>query len=139
MNNIKRKAKIKDIINNKAIVEIESFSACENCALLSSCGSEKCKGYTVEVIVLPEDNFQKGEFVNIEISQRQAFLAVFLSYIMPLILVILTLSISMLITKNEIKSGIYSIIILIPYYLWLFLNRKRIATKFRFNVSKIMD
>ena len=133
MNNVKRKARIKDIIENKAIVEIQSFSACGNCILSSNCNNGKCKGYTIEVPLKTTEEYTKGEEVYIEISAKEAFAAVFMSYVLPLILVILTLSISMIITNNEIKSGIYSIFILIPYYLLLLLitNKNKIPMKFK--------
>ncbi|MFR8206209.1 MAG: SoxR reducing system RseC family protein [Alphaproteobacteria bacterium] len=37
---------------------------------------------------------------------------------------------------SELVAGLSSIIVLIPYYFWLFLNRARFRQQFNFKISK---
>lgn len=90
----------------------------------------------VEVETNANQQFATGEEVIIMLEATSGFLAVFLGYILPLMLMLTTMIIVYLAGAGEIKSGISAIIILIPYYFWLFLNKKKIAAKFRFTISQ---
>ena len=137
MENIKKMAVIKELKDNIATVEVQNVSACENCALAKKCQMEECKGYKIEVPVTNLNDFNIGETVYVKISEKEAFKALFLSYILPLVLVVFSLSVCMIITNDEIKSGIFSIIILIPYYLLLLLSTKRNTIPIHFKLEKI--
>lgn len=137
MEEIKKIAVIKQIYDNKAIVEIQNHSACDSCILIKKCQLGECKGYKIAVPISKEDNFNVGESVYIKISEKEAFQAIFFSYIIPLLILIFSLVFSMVITGDEIKSGIVSIIILIPYYLLLLLTTKRNKIPVHFKLEKI--
>lgn len=57
-----------------------------------------------------------------------------LGYLLPLFLMLSTLLLVDTLTKNELTAGIFSIIILVPYYLALFLNQKYFNQKFNFKI-----
>ncbi len=136
MGMIEKKASVTAISGKKITVSISMEAACENCALAGACISENCGSRKIEVIHPNPESFKIGESVYIEMAEKEAFKAVFLSYIMPLILVIFTLAVSMVITNDEIKSGIFSIIILIPYYLLLLLSTKKGKASVQFKLRK---
>lgn len=120
-------------------VEITRYSACHNCDAKHGCGLMECKNKIIYIPTAKTDNFNKGDDVLVNMENNSGMYAVILGYILPLILMFSTLLIVFLLTDNQIKGGISAIIILIPYYLGLFLMRKRIAGKIHFTVSKIME
>ena len=63
------------------------------------------------------------------------FTALFLGYVLPLLIVIACLLILTSIKVSELLSGLTSVAILIPYYLTLFLFRKRVNKKFSFRLK----
>ena len=117
-------------------VKITRHSACSQCVAQNNCGLMNSQDKIVEVETNANQQFATGEEVIIMLEATSGFLAVFLGYILPLILMLATMIIVYLAGAGEIKSGISAIIILIPYYFWLSLNKKRIAAKFRFTISQ---
>ena len=117
-------------------VKITRHSACSQCVAQNNCGLMNSQDKIVEVETNANQQFATGEEVIIMLEATSGFLAVFLGYILPLILMLATMIIVYLAGAGEIKSGISAIIILIPYYFWLFLNKKKIAAKFRFTISQ---
>ena len=116
MKQINHYGKVIDKSDTYLKVEIIRYSACHNCDAKHGCGLMECKNKTLEIPHSHTNQFQIGDEVLINIAQNLGIQAIILGYLIPLIL-----------------------IILITYYLWLFLKRKRLAEKFRFTVSKIME
>lgn len=139
MKQISHYGKVIDKSNSYLKVEIIRYSACHNCDAKHGCGLMECKNKTLEIPHSHTNQFQIGDEVLINIAQNLGIQAIILGYLIPLILMILTLISVYAYSSHQLKSGISAIIILIPYYLWLFLKRKRLAEKFRFTVSKIME
>lgn len=123
--------------NGKVSVQLTRFSACHNCDAKNGCGLMECQNKIITIPSPISDQFAIGENVIVYMSQNSGYWAVFLGYVLPLIIMLATLLLTYLVTESEMKSGISAIIILIPYYLWLSFNRKRWEAKFRLTVSKI--
>ena len=136
MENITKSAIITAINEDTISLKIKSCSACSGCSVKNYCSLNETKE---KFIQLPNENEQQlvvGEEVNIVINIKQGFKAVVFSYVIPLILLLLTLIISLLLGYNDFISGISSIIILIPYYFGVFLCRNKIKSDFEFKISK---
>lgn len=95
-----------------------------------------CLPKHIEITDKRAGRFSPEEEVMITIDAAQGFKAVWYGYVLPLILVLITLGSALFAEVSEQLSGIFSIIILIPYYLWLFLNRKKLNCQFRFTISE---
>ena len=117
-------------------VKITRHSACSQCIAQNCCGLINSRDKIIEVETENSQQFTMGEEVIVTLEATSGFLAVFLGYVLPLILMLATMLIVYQIGAGEIKSGISAIIILIPYYFWLFLNKKKLAAKFRFTISQ---
>ncbi len=116
-------------------VKISRHSACSQCVAQNNCGLINSQDKIVEVETNANQQFATGEEVIIMLEATSGFWAVFLGYVLPLMLMLATMIIVYLAGAGEIKSSISAIIILIPYYFWLFLNKKKIAAKFKFTIS----
>ena len=134
MHEIKHKAKIVQVLPNFVEAEIEVKSACAHCALQKACQMHEVSQRKIIIPLEQGKIYQVGEVVNVSISLEEGMLAAFYAYVLPLILVLLTLFISLMSGVSEIISGICSIIVLIPYYFGVFLKKNFFARKLNFKV-----
>ena len=65
----------------------------------------------IEIINSNSDNFKKGDKVEVSFSKSQGPKALFLGYLLPFLLVIVTLFITFEITGDEVFAGISSLIL----------------------------
>jgi sigma-E factor negative regulatory protein RseC len=121
-------------------VRILQQSACSGCQVKSFCPTSDASEKVIEI----EDrsgNFAVNEKVNICAQLSQGMTAVFLAFVMPLIILVATLVIapkaSATMSDNEIAVGLVAILILIPYYGIIRLMRNKLKKKFMFTLSKI--
>lgn len=118
-------------------VQITSFSACHNCDARHGCGLMDCQNKIIEVATPAAADYTPGETVVLSMSSQSGLWAVFMGYGLPLILMLAALIVASLLGAGELMAGISAIIILIPYYFWLFLNAKRFKQRFDFTISKL--
>jgi len=118
--------------NKSVTVIISAESACSGCHAEGSCslfGKEEkiieVKGYY---------DVKAGDTVNVIMNQSTGFTALFLGYMLPLIILIITLITFLSVRFPELISGLLSIASLLPYYLLLYFFRKRINDKFKFSL-----
>jgi sigma-E factor negative regulatory protein RseC len=118
---------------NHVKVMITSSSACAGCHAEGSCSLSGTKEKIIDVT--GSYNVSAGEKVIVLMKQSAGFLALFLGYIFPLILVMTVLVILISLSMPELTAGLFSIFAVVPYYgiLWLF--RKRIGKKFTFSIK----
>jgi positive regulator of sigma E activity len=88
-----------------------------------------------EIIEVPgKYNIKQGDKVIIEMKQSMGYTALLYGYLFPLISVVIILIILISSNVPELSSGLFSLAALIPYYIILFLFRKRINEKFKFTL-----
>lgn len=134
MTEITHSGTITAIKQNIITVEIAQKEACGSCALKDAC-SQTTKQHQIEVETQTPEKYQTGQKAEVTISSKQAFYAALYGYIIPLFLVILSLFLSFILTKNETTAALCGLGILIPYYilLWIFRNnlKKSLIIKIR--------
>jgi len=135
-NPIEHQGIIKEIDGANIKVALVVSSACSKCHARSACNPSD---HAIKIIDTYVDNssFKVGETVKVILSLGDASLAVFYGYILPFLLIFLTLIVSIYITKNELKAGILALSTLAPYYLALYCSRKNFKKKISFQVQKI--
>jgi positive regulator of sigma E activity len=134
----------KDATHNGVIAEVRDYNvvvkfisapACGDCHAKEFCSvpeaEEKCL-----VISASDNSFRTGEKVRIVLSQSNGFRAIFLAYVLPFIMVCCTLFILFTLTHNEPISGIFSLAILLPYYLILWRFKNYLAKEFNLRIMK---
>jgi sigma-E factor negative regulatory protein RseC len=134
--NINHKGKIVDIKEEKIKVSIIAKSACSGCHAKSACTMSDSKEKIIDIINYGK-NFEIGEEVNVVYKESLGWYALFLGYVLPFILVFLCLILTLLITEDELQSGLASLILLIPYYTGLYLFKNKIKKNFEFVIEKI--
>lgn len=127
---------IVDEISDRCIkVRIVQSSACASCKVASHCNASESKEKIVEVYDDNSKLFSVGDNVVVMASTKVGLFAVFLSSVIPLFLLIVTLATVLAITNNEVYAALSSIGILIPYYIILYIFKDRIRSRLSFNIT----
>lgn len=116
--------------DHSVTVTITTVSACANCREKGACTMADKKDKTVEI--KGNYNVKKGDQVTVLMRQELGLPALFLGYLLPLVLVIVSLIVMISLSVNEAISGLISISILLPYYIILRIFRRQIDKKFTF-------
>jgi len=80
---------------------------------------------------------EPGTKVLVSAGQSQGYLAVFLGYVMPLIILVASLLVTASLLAGELAAGLISLGVTALYYMILFLFRKHISKKFSFNIKPL--
>lgn len=133
--NISHKGKIIEITPEYTTVEILQTSACAGCHAKALCGlSEESR----KVIMLPTDPYSDkkvGDEVDVELKYSMGLKAVWISYVIPLlILLILILSLSPVIV-HELYRGLAAIAGVALYYFIIWLLRGKLANEVVFRIK----
>ena len=70
-------------------------------------------------------------------KESKGFTALFYGYVLPFLIVLITLVVVISITNNELYGGLLSLSVLIPYYIILYLFRHQLKKVFKFEVEEI--
>lgn len=117
-------------------VSIIQKSACSDCHAKSSCSASETSEKIIDAYSDGMD-YTVGETVNVTGKTSMGFLAVLLAFVIPFMLILISLFVTRSITENEAISGTISLSVLIPYYIILSLFNKKLKNKFQFSVSKL--
>ena len=128
---------IEQIDGDKAHVKIDSASACASCHAKGACSAADQEEKYLDVL-LHGATYSQGETVNVQVEKRLGFRAVALGYFYPFLLVMLVLIATIILGAPELKAGTFALLSLLPYYLGLYLFRKRIESTFTFSIKKTL-
>ena len=116
-------------------VEFISSSACSQCHAKGLCGFSEEESKVVMVPTSPNTERKVGDTVTLALKQTMGLKAVWISYVIPLIiLMILVLSLSSVI-DNEVWTGLAAIGGVALYYLVIWLLRDKLKNEFVFYIK----
>jgi len=124
------------IEGNRITVAFIAQSACGACNAKNFCQVAEQKEKEVQVTD-STGRFQVGETVNLVMHQSMGTRAVFLAYVVPFILMILSLICTNAIAHNEIVSAFIALGVLALYYIILSFFKHYIAKSFSFHIEKL--
>lgn len=133
---IQHKGVIERIEGNVAYVRIVQQSACAGCHAQAMCSAADKKEKIIEVPVHPE-TFRVQEEVWIEGQSSMGLKAVFLAFVVPLILLLVAIIAGTRLQWGETASGLTSLILLGFYYGILYLIRDKLKKRFIFTLKKL--
>ena len=135
-NEISHKGVIKSITPELTTVEIVSTSACAECHAKGMCGVAESKIKEISVPTDPYSEHSAGDEVEVVLRKSMGLKAVWISYVIPLlILMILLLSLSC-VNVHEVYAGLGAIAGVALYYLVIYLMRDRLANDFVFYIKR---
>ena len=136
-NTIKHQGIVENIQGSHLSVRIIQTSACAACSVKGHWSSADSKDKVIDITDTAASSYQVGEQVMIIGETSMGMMAVVLAFVIPFVLLVTSLFIFMAWMENELHAALSSLIILIPYYFILWLNKARLKQKFSFTIKPI--
>ena len=132
---IEQKGIIEDISERTIKVRVRPLSACDSCKAKSLCN---IKDHREDLFELTDKSgsFSVGEPVNIIVKRSVGYSALFLGYLLPLIIVLVSIIVFLGTGLSELIAGTASLLMLVPYYLILYSLRHIIKKKIKISFTK---
>ncbi len=133
---ISHKGRIVGITPEFTTVEIISESACGSCHARSLCGLGDAKTKAVELPTRAWDNYEVGDEVDVVLKASMGYKAVWLSYVLPLLVLVCVLLILTVAGVAELYAGLGGLLAVAVWYMVLWLFRDRLKNEYVFNINK---
>lgn len=134
---IEHEGVIIDITPEFITVEIMNKSACGACAAKGACSLGEVEAKVVEVANTGYIMYEPGERVNVMLAKTLGHKALYISYLIPLlILVAILLSLSAA-GAGDLLTGLAILGGLALYYLIVYLFRERFRKEYVFTIEKL--
>ena len=134
-NEIRHSGKILEITPDFTTVQIVVSSACASCHARTMCGMSEDEEKVIMVPTDPYADHKVGDEVEVMTKMTMGLKAVWISYVIPLaVLMILILSLSCFI-ENELLVGGISISGVAIYYFGIWLFKDRLSSEFVFYIK----
>jgi len=133
---IEHRGIVKEINGNELQISIVNKSSCASCNLKGSCSVSDIQEKIVDVYINNPKSYRVGEDVDVFYRQSLGFRALFIGYLFPFIVLLVTMIVMLEFTQKELLSGLVSLGSLGPYYLGVYLTRNKIKKTFSFSIKK---
>ena len=135
-NEIAHTGRIVEITPDFTTVEIIASSACSTCHAKNLCGMAEDQEKMIMGPPNGFDEYQVGDHVQVLTKMTMGLKAVWISYVIPLaVLMILILSLSAVL-ENEFLCGLLSIAGVALYYFGIWLFKDRLSNEFVFYIKR---
>lgn len=134
-NKIKHNGVVDGVEEGCVRVRILQSSACSACKVAAHCNASETKEKIIEVQVADADRYQRGDSVIVVADTAVGFRASLYGYLLPLILMVVSLVAVLKITQSEGCAAMFALGILIPYYIGLYLLRNKLRNKLSFSLE----
>ena len=132
---ISHRGRIVSITPEIMTVEIVSESACAACHAKGLCSLGDSTVKQVELPTRGWDNYDVGQEVNVVLRASMGHKAVWLAYVIPLIILVATLLGTLAAGGSELLAGGVAIGAIALYYLVIWLLRGRLRNEYIFNIK----
>lgn len=137
MSNKIKHAGVVDGVEGECVrVRILQSSACSACKVAAHCNASKTKEKIIDVMDADASHYQKGDQVMVVADTAVGFRASLYGYLLPLILMVVTLVGVLAATHSEGLAALSALGILIPYYVLLFLMRNKLRNRLSFTLER---
>lgn len=127
---------VKNISDGKAMISIIAKSACASCQIKGSCSLSDVEEKIIEVDLHEDDkNLELGGQVTVEMKESLGTWAVLLGYVFPFLVVFISLVIFTSVGMDEGLAGLFSVLILAPYYIIMYLSRQFLRKRFTYRLQ----
>ena len=117
-------------------VAIEVNEACGSCASRKACAMGQSAKRDITVYTTDAFEYSVGEVVNVAAKQSLGVVAVFLCYVVPLVVLVGALTIAVAVGVSEGLAALLSLGATLLYYAVLYLFRNRISKRIIFTINK---
>ena len=132
--NIEHPGVVQKVEGKKVFVKIEAQAACGNCHSKSYCGMVESVDKVVEVNHTGDNPPGPGTRVLVILEKSLGYKALFLGYLFPFVVLLLSLFVMVGITGDEGLSALISVMLMSIYYIILYQNREKVKNEFHFRL-----
>ena len=133
---IKHQGIVEKIDGSHVTVRIVQTSACSSCSAKGLCNASESKEKQIDVYEIGA-SYQIGEKVVLCGSTSMGMKAVFLSFGIPLLILLFALFLAMRITDGDaLFSALVFLIAIVPYYIVIYLCKEKLNKTFTFTIEK---
>lgn len=137
MSNKIKHAGVVDGVEGECVrVRILQSSACSACKVAAHCNASETKEKIIDVMDADASHYQKGDQVMVVADTAVGFRASLYGYLLPLILMVVTLVGVLTATHSEGLAALSALGILMPYYVLLFLMRNKLRNRLSFTLER---
>lgn len=137
MSNKIKHAGVVDGVEGECVrVRILQSSACSACKVAAHCNASETKEKIIDVMDADASHYQKGDQVMVVADTAVGFRASLYGYLLPLILMVVTLVGVLAATHSEGLAALSALGILMPYYVLLFLMRNKLRNRLSFSLER---
>ena len=134
--NVSHKGTIVEITEGNIKVEIINKSMCAACHAKGFCSAGDTKDKVIDVQYYNNGEFSLGDEVEVTMKKSMGFKAVWISYVIPLAILMIFLLTLQGLGFSELCAGLGAAGSVAVYYLVVYLFRDKIADKFVFTIAK---
>jgi len=124
---------VKEVCSDSVVVSIVSCAACAGCAARGMCSMTENEERTIDI--RGKYDVAPGDKVTVLMEESAGIKAVGLSYLVPFFIITGGLFGLQSLSVNELAAGLISISLLVPWFLILYLNRKKLDRSFIFTLK----
>lgn len=133
---VSHKGTIVEISEGNIRVEIINKSMCAACHAKGFCSAGDTKDKIIDVAYFNNGEYQLGDEVEVTMKRSMGFKAVWISYVIPLAILLIFLLTLQGLGFAELHAGLAAAAAVCIYYLVVYLFRDKIADKFVFTIAK---
>lgn len=133
---VSHKGTIVEISDGNIRVEIINKSMCAACHAKGFCSAGDTKDKIIDVAYSNNGEYQLGDEVEVTMKRSMGFKAVWISYVIPLAILLIFLLTLQGLGFGELHAGLAAAVAVCVYYLVVYLFRDKIADEFVFTIAK---
>lgn len=135
MEKISHKGKIIEITPEFTTVEIVAESACAACHAKGLCGVSESVSKAIQVPTRGWENHTVGEDVMVVLKASMGHKAVWLAYVLPLVVLMAVLLGLIALDASELAAGLSGIAAVGVYYFCIWLLRDKLKNEYVFSIE----
>ena len=133
---VSHKGTVIEITEGNIRVEIINKSMCAACHAKGFCSAGDSKDKVIDVPYWNNGEYAVGDEVEVIMKKSMGFKAVWISYVIPLAILLIFLLTLHRFNLTEPQVGLCSMLAVAVYYIVIYLFREKIADKFVFTIAK---
>lgn len=133
---ITHKGRVVEVTPTLTTVEIVSESACSACHAKSLCGLGDSVKKEIQVPTRGWDTYAPGDEVTVVLKASMGHKAVWVAYMIPLVILLSVLLVLSLCGVAELTAGLCAIGAVAAYYILIRIFRSRLRNEYTFNIRR---
>lgn len=134
-NKISHSGIVDSIVGDCVKVRILQTSACAACKVASHCNAAESKVKIVDVVCANSTEYSEGQQVVVSASSDVARRALLLGFGLPFLVLVTVLLLVLRLSGSEGLAALSALASLVPYYLLIWLLRRRIQQHISFQIE----